>query len=165
MSYIPDTSTLYEVNAFTGEYREPKVINNYYEGILNKKDMDSVKDMRYIANDILDSFFNNLDIYEEEIMIGMGSIIPLNTSKLNLGADYNLIVNDDIELSEENLKDSNEITRILATLRTCLKDYIENTVNTDIVHMIDAMDEEEYRKNYEKICKRQEKLSRRLYNG
>lgn len=123
-----------------------RVDDCYNEDFLNEKDRAEVYGYDWCAEEVVDNFFYNLDVYFDDdsyLMHILNEEMPENMQ--------------DEEEVEFTFGDRGTETRQIKTygdlLRSKLLDWIESERDEMITSMIDNMDEEEYKANREKVLK------------
>lgn len=133
MTYIPDTTEKF-IKDYSGNVKQPKTLNGYYQDLLDDKGKESLNDMNYVK-DIAENFFNNLDVYAEDFEEVFGEIDGFDEDLINLGSD-----------------EENDFSKMMSTIKECLIDWIESEINQTVVGMIESMDEKEHIDNYNKLA-------------
>ena len=145
MTYIPTTRNKFETDIY-GREKTPRVLNGYYEGLLEGADEIRLKSRDFTVED-MKTFFANLEVYEEELREAGFDVNKVNTA---------VFLKDELEDGEfETLNDE---TKLMATVFSCLLDHMESARQTEVVSMIDNMDENVHKERYEAL-KRNEGLS------
>lgn len=138
MSYIPNVREKRHFNFKTGRYDGKE--NGYRQEYLSDADKEFVCGFDWVTETVIDSFFQNLDIYREEFLEA-----EINIDRINLQA----VVADD--MTEEEINALDDRTRLLGLIHDCLLDYIERDRNGLVVSMLDGMDKKEYEANKAKV--------------
>ncbi len=127
----------YDHHPFTKKEDEP---NPYYQEYLNKDD-DTFLDGFDWAEDDVDGFFGNLEIFVDDL----DEDIVFDPEKL----DEILLTKDDI--SEEERKAASKETRFMLWLKDSLFQWLEMSRDELVTEMIDSMDDKEYAENFKKV--------------
>lgn len=108
---------------------------DYNQKYLNEKDSENIVGYD-IAVEVMDSFFDNIDVYPILSKVGI----------LEEEIDLNIYDNDKKleEYSEDEIDRMSKSTKILVALRQSLKSWMEKTRNETIVSMIEGMNGEEF---------------------
>ena len=138
-----DARSKYDQYPFTKSETEP---NPYYQEYLSKDDDTFLDGYDWAINEEMDSFFGNMDAYEDDLADILG-IEPEEGE--NIPIDYELLSKE--EPAEEDIKNASRETKLLLWAKQNLLNWMEMSRNELVTSMIDGMDEEEYRQNFKKI--------------
>ena len=148
MSYIPNVRNRFKEHLYEGTRGASKMDKNernpYWEGYLNDTDKEYVRGYDWNTEQVVSSFFQNLDVFADELdFLDMDDI------------DIENVVSerDSSEYSEEELEGMSKSTLIAKKMRECLLKWIEMERNELVVSMIEGMKEEEYNDIVKKVDK------------
>ncbi len=148
MSYIPDVRNRFKEHLYEGTRGASKMDKNernpYWEGYLNDTDKEYVRGYDWNTEQVVSSFFQNLDVFADELdFLDMDDIDIENVVSERGSSEY----------SEEELEGMSESTLIAKKMRECLLKWIEMERNELVVSMIEGMKEEEYNDIVKKVDK------------
>ena len=148
MSYIPDVRNRFRERLYEGTRGASKMDKNernpYWEGYLNDTDKEYVRGYDWNTEQVVSSFFQNLDVFADILDF-------IDTDDI----DIEEVVSERsiLEYSDEELAEKSESTLIAKKMRECLLEWIEMERNELIVSMIDGMKEDEYDRMVKKADK------------
>ena len=135
---------------FDAKYRsdKPDRPNPYYEGYLNEKDKNELDGYDYLAENVVDSFFFNMNIHDR--IVDAFEALGLDLDKV----DHAVLVNRreaSAEITEEEWEKLNPETKLVLSIKEGLEEYMESDRDELVTSMIDNMDEQEYKENFKKV--------------
>ncbi len=154
MSYIPNCRPKYKREAGPFPYIKtediPKdEINPYWYGLLQGRDKEFVTGFDFNTGEALNNLFDNLEVYEEELMSLGINVNDIDTEIVNGSYDeddefrpckwYN-------EYSHRDLCSMNKATRLMLFIKYMINDYVEMERDNLITSLIESMSEEEHEK-------------------
>jgi hypothetical protein len=105
-------------------------INSYYqENLKSETSKAYIRGYDCVAESIIDDFFNNLELYTQELS-DEGIWIH------SIDAEY--INSNEYEINAETIRSQTLETRLVDALKRCLLDYIESERNDIVVSMLDS---------------------------
>ena len=152
--FIRDTRDPFDAKFKTNTPDRP---NPYYEGYLNAEDKDEIDGYDYLADNVVDSFFFNMDSHGRIVDAFKDAGLDLDK------VDHAILVNrreSSDEITQEEWEKLNPETKLVLSIKEGLEYYIERDRDELITSMIDNMDEKEYEENFKKVWgKGQEELT------
>ena len=111
--------------------------NAYWEGYLNNDDAYMTHGYDY-ATEVVDTFFHNLDVFEEEFEL-------LDLERYDL-PDEHIVFGEKAlsEYSEEELARMSETTKIMTLMRTSILKWLEIERDELVVGLIEQCPDDEY---------------------
>lgn len=128
--FIPNVREKYIHRPYQNIGDGEEIEQNYYyqENIKGETNKAFIRGYDCVAESLIDDFFNNLDLYEQEFS-EFGVWLP------NIDCEY--INSNEYETDPETIRGQTIETRLTDTLKRCLLDYIESERNEIVVSMID----------------------------
>lgn len=113
---------------------------HYNEKYLDEKDSQVILGYDYSIEDNIENFFNNIEIYADDIAYALG------LSEKSLNIDEDLLDSDkDIEdYGKDEIKDMGIANALLVTLKQRMLEWAENNRDEYITSMLDNMNDKEY---------------------
>lgn len=125
------------------KYKADETPNHYYEGLLPPMDKEFVKGYDWCCEEVVDEFFNNLEVYFEKdshIMHMLQEELPKEKQ-----TEYEITYTFGDRPSE-----TRQVKTYLDDLRSKFLDWLETNRSPIIISLIDSMKDKDYDKNYEK---------------
>ena len=122
--------------------------NPYFEEYISKKDKDFISGYDWVVNEVIEGFFNNLDIDTIDYA-NIGLAVNPNT-----GADIDKFMEDLDTLTVNDVDILDRSALVFAMIKRNLLSYIEMERDELIVSMIEALSEDEYKKNVREVKKK-----------
>lgn len=146
---------------FDARYKSdtPERPNPYYEGFLNEEDKDEIDGYDYLADNVVDSFFFNMDIHDRIMDAFKDAGLDLDK------VDHSVLISRrdaSDEITQKEWDKLNPETKLVLSIKEGLEYYIERDRDELITSMIDNMDEQDYEENFKKVWgKGQEELTQK----
>ena len=122
--------------------------NPYFEEYISDKDKDFISGYDWVVNEIIEGFFNNLDIDTIDYA-NIGLAVNPNT-----GADIDKLMEDLDTLTVNDVDILDRSALVFAMIKRNLLNYIEMERDELIVSMIETLSEDEYKQNVNKVKKK-----------
>lgn len=157
MSYIPNIRKKYDEGRF-GTKKDGMEVNAYWQGFLNDRGIEALRDYD-MAMDAVENFFENLDIYNEDIndaireyveATGMSAAIAFTEKPLNDVVNVG-VLNKETDMTEEDYFTVSLRTILMRSVYECMMHWMDMHRDEFGVSLIDNMPEDEYEKVVDKV--------------